>query len=423
MSQTVVLSVKGRGGDLSHYFPEESRRVEAPVSELYEYAPPLYHPRDDWPEFEPYAEGGLGGELPEQDIREAFKNVENSFGLPSSDWPWHVSACYRLYSGLTQEKWAEGSGLLSALRIAVRGLGNSATVISDEFQIRGCPSPRFYKMDEARDGLEPGQEFVLGKVPFCHFLSEDAMKAKGILGYRFWVFAVNFTSFRDIYDGAHWATMVFDRKSAVLWFLDTMEIGRPARAKAAALAFRQWLNNVHFPYSFMLVCPPATDQGNGWSCGYLAIFNTMLLLRGCSGVGLQQLLEGNSGKKRFVEVEKPNVDGQQALLLTTKAFSDFLWLDWGSLCSTKKAADNLWKEALCHMLANELGMREPLPGSKPLRPVTLGTHNLNMARLLPRTIIGGAVPYKFNRAAPSSRRFLFPISDPHGRFDIPVNAL
>ncbi|KAM3500720.1 hypothetical protein MY11210_009473 [Beauveria gryllotalpidicola] len=46
-----------------------------------------------------------------------------------------------------------------------------------------------------------------------------------------------------------------------------------------------------------------------------------------------------------------------------------------------------------------------------------------MARLLPRTIIGGAVPYKFNRAAPSSRRFLFPISDPHGQFDIPVNAL
>ncbi|OAA60893.1 hypothetical protein LEL_10772 [Akanthomyces lecanii RCEF 1005] len=195
-----------------------------------------------------------------------------------------------------------------------------------------------------------------------------------------------------------WATRggLFDRRTGVLWFLDSMAGNRKACAKAVGLLWRLFLDNIGLPFNFLLVVPEVTPQDDGWSCGYITLVNALLMIRGCVGQSLRDMTE--TCRLDEIPVDDGTVNRPHDYFSLEK--SDILYLDWCGIAETRSKAVNFMLSALKHMAANELGLIRGMlrgddgPGTPAvdLRPYSSWA---KITALQPGlSAIGGPIPFK-----------------------------
>lgn len=194
----------------------------------------------------------------------------------------------------------------------------------------------------------------------------------------------------------HWSLGLFDRRTGVLWFLDSMAGNRKARAKAVGLMWRLFLDNIGLPFNFLLVVPEVTPQDDGWSCGYITLVNALLMIRGCVGQSLRDMTE--TCRLDEIPVDGCTVNRPHDYFSLEK--SDILYLDWCGIAETRSKAVNFMLSALKHMAANELGFIRGMlrvddgPGTPAvdLRPYS---SRAKIPALQPGlSAIGGPIPFK-----------------------------
>ncbi|KAK4142423.1 uncharacterized protein C8A04DRAFT_29872 [Dichotomopilus funicola] len=80
----------------------------------------------------------------------------------------------------------------------------------------------------------------------------------------------------------HWALVIYQRSSNMLYYLDSVECGREIRAMRARRAFQEWLarsNLQDVGYRSRLHIVDLLDQQNKWSCGLHVILNAVAVVR------------------------------------------------------------------------------------------------------------------------------------------------
>lgn len=170
---------------------------------------------------------------------------------------------------------------------------------------------------------------------------------RGIHMRRFIATVINYKPNR------HWVAVVFDRLFGHLYILDTLGPSNKARARRAAnitRAWRQFGANLGFLTSIVGILPPLALQVDDWSCGYLAIINLTLMLRGL--VGWQHLAPFNRQRQVSTAVDGDEHDDARK----SGASPAFHIPDWS--CGAPTAEDGMKRaSALINaMMCNELGI-------------------------------------------------------------------
>ncbi|KAM3448363.1 hypothetical protein MY3296_007847 [Beauveria thailandica] len=104
--------------------------------------------------------------------------------------------------------------------------------------------------------------------------------------------------------------------------------------------------------------------------------------------------------------------------------SELRWTDWAGLYHSRAMNEKLWLDILCHMLANELGIRTGLPGTAAqLRFLAYTPEDLAKAKVNSQSTFGGPAPYKMALKLPMHRTSVFSINDDANWYKPPNNPI
>ncbi|VUC27713.1 unnamed protein product [Clonostachys rosea] len=200
-------------------------------------------------------------------------------------------------------------------------------------------TPEFYSSDPADFTYLPGTELVRGE--HTGGLPYPNVAWFNMAGRRLLVGAIEFYEGNNN-KGINWATIIFDRQTATLYYIDTSTSGRDERFKAACCSVKAFWTHQGYPYAFNAYCLNLPPQDKLASSGVLSLFTLWIMIRGLVGSDLRSL-----DLTQVLPVDATLCDNTLRLPIAT-------WHYWSDTEVSIRQARGMLTAICC----NELGIRK-----------------------------------------------------------------
>ncbi|CAH0050390.1 unnamed protein product [Clonostachys solani] len=219
--------------------------------------------------------------------------LQNQVLSRAPGWKQHLTDIRNVLVEIHEQRFLSQAGVNSLLTIMLYGLEGIISKISSPLRICMYKQgdvyvPAFYRSPPSEHRYVPGTTLVrgshIGGLPYPNWTWFN------MAGRRFLVGAIQFYDGQNN-SGVHWSTIIFDRQTATLYYIDTLVPLREERFKAACFSVRSFWFHQGLPFSFTAICLNLAHHERPGSSGVLSIFTLWIMIRGLVGCDLRSMDE------------------------------------------------------------------------------------------------------------------------------------
>ncbi|KAK7227477.1 hypothetical protein V2G26_015480 [Clonostachys chloroleuca] len=343
--------------------------------------------------------------------------MQNQVLSRAPNWQQHLTDIRNVLVEIQQKRLLSQAGVNSLLTIMLYGLEGIISKISSPLRICMYQQgdiyvPAFYRAPPTDHQYLPGTQLVRGNhsggLPYPNWTWFN------MAGRRFLIGAIQFFDGQNN-SGLHWATIIFDRQTSTLYYIDTLVPGREERFKAACCSVRSFWTSQGHPFTFTAICLNLTSHDKPGSSGVLAIFTLWMMIRGLVGRDLRAMdLTLAFPVAPYPPIHRALFDSALGLLAS----------DW-HLWSSRERSFSEARAMLAAICCNELGIRNgkirlaaglevPIHGASRFRFHLFGSPSASYTMSSGFSALGGFLPIEISpiQQFPANWRRVFELPYP-----------